>query len=273
MTSLSPLCSAVSLSRLDAAIPRRLFAGEAENDLGRLAQVARVLLCLDVQTLHSAVLSTPRLHKALHGLLHLGQWPDLLERNPALIVNVLPLMRLYQRLEGPRLEHVLSPLKRLLQQRYLEQGEWMPLYQLELSVGLLELGYRPLRSLEEARAQTLLDMEVPGWVWCFEKTSVLDFLMLVVGGAGWTLPEAWQETCRADLVHALRLGDALAVGRTAFHYALSEGPLGRSGQKSLLERAWASTAPTPAKPWDETLGHAYLAVSLLREEKKHVCTL
>ncbi|WP_157452078.1 hypothetical protein [Deinococcus aquatilis] len=246
--------TAPDLSCMDAALPRRLFAQEAEKDIGRLAQLARVLLCLDPDTLRDAVTSAPRLHQALYGLLHLPQWRDLLQRNPGLIVQALPLLRLYRRLDGPQ-PQVFAPLEALLRERYFDQSEWMPLYLLEAVLALHELGYPAPCSVEAARQQTLLDLSVPGWVWCFEKSSVLDFLMLVVGGAGWTLPEAWQETCTADLAFALREGDGLAVGRAAFHHRLGGGP------PELLEQAWTATPRVPPKAWDEALGHAYLAVS------------
>lgn len=250
-----PIQLSKELTLMDASLPRRIFAQDAGKDVSRLAQIARVLLCLDPQTLRTSLESIPRFQQAVHGLLRLKQWPDLLERNPILLVQVLPLLRLYRRCNGSDLHGAFAPLERLLREGIVKQGEWMPLFLLDITVGLQELGCATPDSVQEARAQTLLDVEVPGWVWCFEKSSVLDFLMVVTGAAQWGLPVSWRRTCTAGLAHALRGGDHLAVGRAAFHHRLG------GGSRELLRLAWTVTPPKSSNPWDQALGHAYWAAS------------
>lgn len=253
------------LEVLNSSLPKRIFVQEVEQDFSHLAQISRVLLCLPEDVLREQLVHVPRLLKAVHALLHSPIWLDTLMRNPSLLLSSLPLLRLYHRSEGPRMDQVLDPIHRLLRWNYIQDSEWMPPYLLEVSVSMQELGF-PGFDVNEVYDSTILPVNVPAWMWCYEKTSVLDYLLKVASTAGLKVPRNWQVTCTAELLAALN-GQALKpLSSALLHYSLTGGQDERLYQKAVQKAVQLK----PASVWDAASSSADLATSLIRKEMFYV---
>ncbi|GGJ54829.1 hypothetical protein [Deinococcus roseus] len=256
------------LEVLNGSLPKRIFVQEVEQDFSQLAQISRVLLCLPEEVLHEQLGHIPRLLKAVQALLHSPIWLDTLMRNPSLLISSLPLLRLYRRSGGPRMEQVLEPIHRLLAWNYIQDSEWMPPYLLEVSVSMQELGFSgfDVFDVEAAYDSTVLPVHVPAWMWCYEKTSVLDYLLKVASTARLQVPQHWQVTCTAELLASLN-GQALKpLSSALLHYALTSGTDSRLYQQAIQK----AVQLRPASVWDAASSSADLAIALIRKEMFYV---
>ena len=251
------------LDLLNAALPRQVFGAEANRDVQQLASLARTLLCLP----DLSVLDTEsRLHRVMGALLGHPLWEDLLVTNPDLIHPVLPTLHLWAR-RWPLPPGTLRPVQRALDAGLLTRAEWTPMHRLDLSVHLhglqaagLDLGGAALPAPREAASRTVLPVQVPTWLWCYEKVSVLHYLLRAGSSAGLVHDPSWTRTTAAGLVHALRAPDMRALSDHALAHALSPGA-DPALLRRALDRGAALLAGQPdSARWVQPVTAAHLAV-------------
>lgn len=252
VSAASPLDPGAWLTVLDDTLPRQVFGPEANRDVQQLATVCRALLCLPA----GLVLPESRLQRVTGALLRHPLWEDLLITNPEWLHPALSALHLWNR-HWPALPGVLRPAQRTLDAGLIHHAEWTPMHLLDLSVHLhalqtggLNLGGAPLISPTDAARASALGEGAPAWLWCYEKVSVLNYLLRAARGGGLDVPAWTSGVTAANLVHALKaLNGAAAVDREgalrilseyALAHALSDAPT-----PALLRRALHAAAPVP----------------------------
>lgn len=274
------------LAELNAAVPRRLFAREAVRDIQQLATLARILLSappsvgVDGQDAQKASdVQASRVGRAVSALLDNVLWPDLLATNPEVLHPVLAMMHWRRRAGWDVGPDQLEPVRRVLRAGYLEENEWTPMHMLDLAVHLRGLGLPcpvpPLKALE----RTILAAPTPPWIWCYEKITVLHYLLRSAAAGGLPIPAAWQRTTAALVIGAVGGHDLHALSSHALAYALTPGPdprllmlalergqaLAAQATQTQTEQAQSAqvqpTNRTLADPWQRPNSAAHLAVS------------
>ncbi|MFT2720271.1 hypothetical protein ACMT4L_09730 [Deinococcus sp. A31D244] len=247
-----PLTLSAWLTVLDDTLPRQVFGAEANRDVQQLATVCRALLCLPA----GLILPESRLQRVTGALLHHPLWEDLLMTNPEWLHPALSALHLWRR-HWPALPGTLRPVQRTLDAGLISRAEWTPMHLLDLSVHLhalqaggLDLGGAPLVSPAGAARASALGGSAPAWLWCYEKVSVLNYLLRAARGGGLDVPAWTSGVTAANLVHALRaLGGAAAEDREGALRALSEHALAHAlsdaPTPALLRRALHAAAPAP----------------------------
>lgn len=251
------------LDLLNDTLPRQVFGAEANRDVQQLASLARTLLCLpDLSVLDSE----SRLHRVMGALLGHPLWEDLLITNPDLIHPVLPILHLWAR-RWPLPPGTLRPVQRALDAGLLTRAEWTPMHRLDLSVHLhglqaagLDLGGAGLPAPREAASRTVLPAQVPTWLWCYEKVSVLHYLLRAGFSAGLVLAPSWTRTTSAGLVHALRTPEMRVLSDHALAHALSPGADPALLRRALHRGAALLAGRAESGRWLQPVTAAHLAV-------------
>ncbi|NTY00229.1 hypothetical protein [Deinococcus sp. JMULE3] len=248
-----PLTGRDWLDVLEGALPRQVFGPDASRDVQQLATVCRALLCLP------AGISLPesRLQRVMGALLRHPLWEDLLLTNAEWLHPALPTLHLWHR-HWPGLPGALRPVQRTLDAGLISRAEWTPMHLLDLSVHLhalqadgLDLGRAPLPAPTDVARDSALGADAPAWLWCYEKVSVLNYLLRAARSGGLAVPSWAAGVTAANLVHALRAlhapdqpdseGALRAVSEHALAHALSGTP-----SADLLRRAVSAAAQARA---------------------------
>lgn len=249
-----PLSLHAWLDVLDDTLPRQVFGPEASRDVQQLATVSRALLCLPP----GVSLPESRLQRVMSALLRHPLWEDLLLTNAEWLHPALPSLHLWHR-HWPGLPGALRPVQRTLDAGLISRAEWTPMHLLDLSVHLhalqadgLNLGRAPLPAPTELARASALGAGAPAWLWCYEKVSVLNYLLRAARSGGLDVPDWAAGVTAANLVHALRAlgapdqpdreGALRAVSEHALAHALSGAP-----SADLLARALRTAAQARAE--------------------------